>query len=160
MKNFRLLSQLLAITAGILFFTSCQQEETLSNAAIDDRTTLVGSQTNINFYGLGPTNELYQYRSSPFTQLQATTISGLRDGELLLAIDSRPSTRQLYGITNQDALYSIRISGFQPFTAMATKITIDSFKPSLEGTLRAMDFDPSSGSIKVVTDSGQNLNIS
>ena len=164
MRNLKLFGQFLALLSGLLFFVGCQQEETINpdNASLDDRTTTTTAYPNVTFYGLGSANELYTYRSGPpATMLSNAMITGLRDGEYMLAIDIRPVNRVLYGVSNMSMIYTITTSAFgtDPFgTAKAVSPT--PFTPALDGSLVGFDFDPRLDRIRIVTDNGQNLRIS
>jgi len=95
-----------------------------------------------------------------FIQSQ-TTITGLQPGEKLLVIDFRPSTGQLYGVTDLSRLYVIN-----PTTGAATLVGSGSFSPALDlggfrgfGVDLGFDFDPVTDRIRVVTVTGQNLRL-
>ena len=162
MKNFKfnLLGQFLALVSGLLLFAGCQ-EETVSpdNAAIEERysSSIMYSYPSAIVYGLGSLNELYLYRSGPPATLISTyKIDGLQDGESLLAIDFRPATGILYGVTNMNAIYTIRVgNGY----ALASRVTQDAFSPAIEGSSVGFDFNPSTDKITLITSAGQNLNI-
>jgi hypothetical protein len=151
---------------GLLFFAGCQKDDAASPAnSIDERSTTT-YVSSMNLYGLGTSNELYSYRSGPpATYMSETQIRGLREGEQMLAIDVRPATKQLYGVSNMSALYKI-----DPVTGVATPAaqsgtgtsgssTPTTFNPALDGSTVAMDFNPQTDRLKVMTDKGQNLTI-
>jgi hypothetical protein len=73
--------------------------------------------------------------------------------EELLAIDFRPATGQLYGISNQNRLYTIN-----PTTGVATQVGSDG-QFTLTGTAVGFDFNPTVDRIRVVTDSNQNFRL-
>jgi hypothetical protein len=90
-----------------------------------------------------------------------TTITGLQPGESLLALDFRPSTGKLYGVTDSSRLYVISLA-----TGVATQVGPGSFSPALNlGGIRGFavdlgfDFDPVADQIRVVTSTGQNLRL-
>jgi len=166
MRNLKLFGQMLALMTGLLFFAGCQKDDAASPAnSIDERSTTT-YVSSMNLYGLGPSNELYSYRSGPpATYMSETQIRGLRDGETMLAIDVRPATKTLYGVSSMSALYKI-----DPATGMATpaaqsgvgtsgSTSPTTFTPTLDGTTVAMDFNPQMDRLKVMTDKGQNLTI-
>jgi hypothetical protein len=79
----------------------------------------------------------------------------------LLAIDFRPSTGQLFGVTDLSRLYVIN-----PTTGVATQVGSGSFSPALNlGGIRGwavdlgFDFNPVVDRIRVVTPTGQNLRL-
>jgi hypothetical protein len=158
MRNFKLFAQFLALMTGLLFFAGCQQDETVSpaDATIDERNSSFSAFPNVNFYGLGTANDLYTYRSGPpATYMGQVRLTGLRDGEFMQAIDVRPATKGLYGVSNMSIIYQIN-----PATGVATPLSQVPFTPAIEGTTVGFDFNPSIDRIRLVTDSGQNLRIS
>lgn len=166
MRNFKLFGLVLTLLSGLIFFTGCQ-EETISPsdiASIDERNSaLVGTSPNTGFYGLGPANELYFYYSGPpVTLFSSTVITGLRDGERIIAIDIRPSTGHLYGVSDSSNIYWIRttlaMDSHTPI-AQAFLVSTEPLKPALEGTMVGFDFESKPERIRIVTDTGQNLTV-
>lgn len=82
-----------------------------------------------------------------------TTITGLLFGEVILAIDFRPSNGKLYGLSNQGRIYQIN-----PNTGAATLVGSGAFTqiPDVEV---GFDFDPVADVIRIVTPLGQNLRV-
>jgi hypothetical protein len=79
-------------------------------------------------------------------------ISGLQAGESLVGIDFRPRNRLLYGVSNQNAIYTI-----DPATGAAT--AAGSLSTALTGTVFGFDFNPRADRLRIVSDAGQNLRI-
>src|SRR6185295_3789953 len=72
---------------------------------------------------LTDSNKLLRFDSaSPGTIQSQTAITGLQSGEILLAIDFRPSNGKLYGVTNASRLYVI-----SPTTGAATQVGSGTF---------------------------------
>lgn len=104
-------------------------------------------------YGVTETNTLIRFETSaPATVAVVGPITDLLPGEQILAIDIRPLTGRLYGVSASH-LYLI-----DPASAVASLVAPDAFPVALTGAV-GMDFDPVSGAIRVVTDSGQNLRV-
>jgi Domain of unknown function (DUF4394)/CHRD domain/Calx-beta domain/Domain of unknown function (DUF4214) len=111
---------------------------------------------------LAESNKLIRFESTSPNFIQSrTTVTGLQPGEILLVIDFRPSTGQLYGVTDASRLYVIN-----PTTGAATQVGSGSFSPALDlGGIRGLavdlgfDFDPVADQIRVVTITGQNLRL-
>lgn len=164
MRNLRLFSQFLALITGLLFFAGCQQDDIASpgNASLDERNSSTLAYPNHNFYGLSSTNELYTYRSGPpATMLTSVPITGLRDEEMMMAIDIRPINRVLYGVSNMNYIYTIGTDAFGMVpVGTATAVSQTPFTPAIDGTVVGFDFDPRLDVIRIVTDNGQNLRIS
>ncbi|MGZ8540264.1 MAG: DUF4394 domain-containing protein [Chitinophagaceae bacterium] len=108
------------------------------------------------FYGLTSANEIVKYNAkSPGRALKTVTVTGLEANDELMAIDFRPATGQLYGVSRNSRLYIIN-----PETgATGGVIGLDAFSPEVYGTFVGFDFNPTVDRIRLVTDLGQNLRI-
>jgi trimeric autotransporter adhesin len=84
----------------------------------------------------------------------ARFITGLSAGETIVAIDFRPATGQLFGVSDGSRLYIIN-----PATGTATQVGTTPFTPALSGTVVGFDFNPTVDRIRVVTSTGQNLRL-
>jgi hypothetical protein len=158
MKNFKLMGQFFAFAMTLMMFVACEQEiATPDELAIEERSTTTVASYSGMFYGLSPANVIYTYRVGTTTTLVGSAkVGGLRDGELLLAIDVRPATKVLYGVSNMNAIYTINVtSGY----AIATLVSDVPFTPGIQGTTLGFDFNPSTDQITLVTNAGQNLKI-
>jgi hypothetical protein len=82
----------------------------------------------------------------------AVRISGLAEGETILAIDERPATGALYGLGSSSRLYVIN-----PISGVADAVADAPFSPRLSGSAFGFDFNPTVDRIRIVSDSGQNL---
>ena len=106
------------------------------------------------FYGLTTNNEIVKYNAkSPDQVLSIVAVTGLEAGDELMAIDFRPATGQLYGMSRNSRLYIINTET----GATGGVIGDDAFSPEVYGTFVGFDFDPVSDRIRLVTDLGQNL---
>ena len=103
-------------------------------------------------FGITDDNHLVTFDSEPTTALSDRAVTGLNgDNERIVAIDVRPATLQLYGISSADRLYRINVS-----TGAATGIgnALD-----LGGNNVGIDFNPAVDRLRVVTDAGQNVRV-
>lgn len=98
-----------------------------------------GGQALITFDSMTP---------SDFT---STTISGLAATEQILSIDYRPLTGQLYGLSDQNAIYTLN-----PASGMATRVG-SGFTDALNGGNFGFDFNPQIDRIRIVSDADQNF---
>lgn len=159
MRTSLLSAQFLALFAGLLIFTSCQQDETVmptDKVSIQGRSMSTPSIPSVVMYGLSTSNGLYTYYSGPPAKLMNhVPISGLKEGEVLMAIDVRPATRELYGVSNMSTIYTI-----DAVTGFAMAVSAIPFTPALAGSMVGFDFDPRTDLIRLVTDKDQNLRIS
>lgn len=111
---------------------------------------------DIPFYALSGGNKLDAYSTKdPATRTASVAITGLASGETLLAIDFRPATGQLYGISSASRLYIINQN-----TGAARAIGSGAFTPAVAGNLVGFDFNPTVDRIRLVTSTGQNLRLS
>ncbi|WP_153801075.1 DUF4394 domain-containing protein [Foetidibacter luteolus] len=115
-----------------------------------------GNKTfDLEFYGLTEGNTLVKlHGKKPGQSYSPVSVTGLQQGEKLLAIDFRPATGQLYGLGNSNRLYIIN-----HVTGAATALGTEAFTPALNGTVAGFDFNPTVDRIRVVTANGQNLRL-
>ena len=107
------------------------------------------------FYGLGENNEITGFTSgNPLKEHGTVSITGLQTSETILAIDYRPATGQLYGVSDMSRLYIIN-----PTTGVATAVSMTPFTPAIAGTNVGFDFNPTVDRIRLVTDQDQNLRL-
>lgn len=110
---------------------------------------------NLEFYGLSSSNALVKYNANaPETAISTVSITGLQTAEQLVAIDFRPATGQLYGVTNQSRVYFIN-----HLTGLAKSPAGTQFTPSISGNVVGFDFNPTVDRIRLVTSTGQNFRL-
>ena len=142
-----------------LSFFSCKKDNRFSTTS-DPSTALVQSDNtarikSVEFYALTSGNELVKYATgNPLREMGSKTITNLQSGETILAIDFRPATGQLYGVSNMSRLYIINLN-----SGNATAVGAAPFSPAINGTRVALDFNPTVDRIRLVTDNGQNLRL-
>lgn len=137
--------------------TACQKQAghpTFAAADIQSAKGGTAALKNTSFYALTSNNQLVHYLSgNPLKELAAATITGLAMGERLLAIDFRPATGQLYGVSTASKLYTINLTSF-----VATAVGAG-FTPMINGAQVGFDFNPTVDRIRLVTSAGQNLRL-
>ncbi len=98
------------------------------------------------------TNQLVFFDSTtPGTITRTLAVTGLVGGDVLLAIDTRPLTGQLYAIGTASTIYRIDTNtgvATAPGAALSTL---------LASTNVGFDFNPTVDRIRIITDTGQNL---
>jgi hypothetical protein len=77
-------------------------------------------------------------------------ITGLIPSEEVIDIDTRPATGDLVGLTSANRLLKI-----DPLTGQTTFMSLVSLQ--VEGSVRAMDFHPISGQLRIIGDNGQSM---
>lgn len=150
MKKNTFISTIIFNLCAVLFFCivlSCKKERTIINLPL--------SGPDQNFYVLADNNTLIGYNAKNIkTSSSKVTITGIGNTEKLLSIDFRPATGDLYAISDASKLYIINIT-----TGAARAISKAPFTPAISGTTVSMDFNPTLDKIRLVTNTGQNLNI-
>jgi hypothetical protein len=139
-----------------LALASCQKSMETDSPASETAATRAerASSKGTLFYALTTSNELVRYRSgNPLQELGSMAITGLASGEQLLAIDFRPATGQLYGVSSASKLYTIDLA-----TATASAVG-SGFTPAILGSDVGFDFNPTVDRIRLVTNTGQNLRL-
>ncbi len=133
----------LALMATTLFLT---------NACRSDNER---SKYDINVIALTNDNNLLTVNADfPSQTIKKTLITGLRTNEKILGIDFRPSTGQLYGVSDSSRLYTINTQ-----TGAASAIGASPFVPALNGSIVGFDFNPTVDRIRMETNTGQNLRL-
>ena len=103
--------------------------------------------------GLTTTDALVSFDSSrPDVLSVPLPISGLQAGETVLAIDSRPTTGQLFGLGSTGRIYNI-----DPLTGATAQVGPGPIATTLTGTDFDIDFRSSSSVMRIVSDSGMDL---
>ena len=148
------------VVAGGMLFSSCSkqmenQNELAAPAFLQAGKNLPAPKNTV-FYALTNNNELVKYASgNPLSELSDVNITGLLSPtEKLLAIDFRPATGQLYGVTNMSRLYVIN-----QLTGVASAVSATPFSPAINGTQVGFDFNPTVDRIRLVTNNDQNIRL-
>ncbi|MFY9572608.1 MAG: DUF4394 domain-containing protein, partial [Blastocatellia bacterium] len=107
-------------------------------------------------YAVTTSNQLVSFDSAtPGTTSTPVAITGMQAGEIVLGIDFRPATGQLYALGNTARIYTInRVTG------AATAVSAGPFATPLNGTEFGFDFNPTVDLIRVVSDLEQNFRVS
>jgi hypothetical protein len=139
------------LSTGCLLFalTACQKDD------YGKFPLPTPSKINTTFYALAAGVALDKFSVDDVQNIASSaTITGLQAGERILAIDFRPATGQLYGLSSSSRLYVIN-----PQTGAARAIGAEPFSPLLSGDIAGFDFNPTVDRIRVVTSTGQNLRL-
>lgn len=79
-------------------------------------------------------------------------VLGVPFGQRIVGLDRRPSTGELYVLTDADGLYTV-----SPQTAAATPVLADPI--GLAGTRAGFDFNPQADRLRILSDTDQNLRL-
>jgi len=106
------------------------------------------------FYGITLDNKLVTFQSdSPLALRTSVPLSGLASRESILALDVRPNSGELYGLSSRSRLYVI-------YPGSGTVRPVGGpFTPGLQGRSFGFDFDPLADDLRVVSDTRQNLRL-
>jgi hypothetical protein len=147
--------------SGSAFFFSCQKElqplptETENSFTNTTARKAANDIGDLVFYALAAGNRIDQFSvdksESTISSLQVT---GLMDGERLLAIDFRPATGQLYGVGSTGRLYVINLN-----SGVARAVSSTPFTQDLTEGIVGFDFNPTVDRIRLVTSTGRNLRL-
>ena len=140
----------------LLSLVSCKKEMTpgLPPADVVSSTLPVKDRINIIFYAISGGTTIDKLSTVDRLPISSATLMGLQPGETILAIDFRPATGQLYGVSSASKLYVIN-----PESGATRMIGAAAFTPALETGVAAFDFNPTVDRIRLVTSSGQNLRL-
>lgn len=101
----------------------------------------------------GPAFNLISFNTAtPAIIISSVGITGLQASELVLGIDFRPATGQLFALGSTSRLYTINLS-----TGVATQVGTGQFTTLLNGTNFGFDFNPTIDRIRVVSDAEQSI---
>lgn len=128
---------------------------------IGDGETLIGLALMAPGEAVGPAigltleNELIWFDVSAPDMIEGRVdVTGLMDGDVLVGIDFRPATGELFAIGEMSVIYSIDHE-----TGEATAIADAPVDPMLEDTLLGFDFNPTVDRIRVDVSTSQNLRL-
>ena len=142
----------------VLTLGSCQEDfNSPTTAEVDSAadSQLHSTKYDITYYALEDGLKLHKFNTNnPEKILKVINFTGLQSGEKILAIDFRPATGQLYGLSSDSRIYVINLK-----SGAVNMIGAGPFTPALEGKLAGFDFNPTVDRIRVVTNSGQNLRL-
>ncbi|MGB3533613.1 MAG: DUF4394 domain-containing protein [Microcoleaceae cyanobacterium] len=103
------------------------------------------------FFALTDDNALVSFRGDNPAETSSTAVTGLEG--VLLGIDVRPATGEIYGITTANSIYTI-----DPDTGMATFESMLNI-PFEGGTISGFDFNPVADRLRLVGDNDQDFRI-
>lgn len=118
-------------------------------------TVMTVPKPDVTFYVLSEGKQLMKINAMNAEMATATTpITGLLANDALTAIDFRPATSELYGISTMSRLYVINQE-----TGVARVVGAVALTTPVSGSAVALDFNPTVDRIRLVTNTGQNLRL-
>lgn len=150
------------LLSGLVTFFSCTKDQDNLSSSAEDFPALGIKDfyrdlytKDVNVYALVDSNTLVKYTArQTFSEDKTVSITGLQASEKILAIDFRPASGQLYGVSNQSRIYIINQN-----TGAAVAVSATPFTPAISGTQVGFDFNPTVDRIRLVTNTGQNLRL-
>ena len=138
---------LIAASALVLGFSTISCKDNAKNIDV--------IKPDLTFFVLSNGSQLLKINANNSATATATTpITGLLPSDLLTAIDFRPATGELYGVSSQSRIYVINQE-----TGVARVIGTTALNPTISGTAVGLDFNPTVDRIRLVTNTGQNLRL-
>ncbi len=146
-----------------LSLVACKKDlSSVNENTLEPSSLVFKSNTNnpegIIFYALaGITLDKYS-TSNPEMIISSAMITGLQAGEMILGIDFRPKTGQLYALGSNSRVYIVN-----PTTGVATFAfsftTAAGMQVLLSGTSFGFDFNPQVDRLRIISNTGQNLRV-
>lgn len=142
------------------FSNACTTTNTSCTVVLNSNATVSAlftgtppAQGTGEYFAVTDSNKLISFnRATPGTIQTSTAITGLQGSERVLGMDFSPLNGKLYAITNQNRVYSV-----DEQTAVASNAKV--IATPLSGSNFGVDFDPVTGLMRVISDSGQNLRV-
>jgi hypothetical protein len=117
-------------------------------------SVVAGVASAQTFFGLTTTNRIFKFDASDPTRVMINQkITGMQENELMLSIDFRPRTGELYGLGSSSRLYKI-----DQTNGRATSVG-GQFSTRLNGVEFDIDFNPTVDRIRLTSSRGQNLRL-
>jgi len=128
---------------------------TIMSSCKKDDAVVTPAKPDVTFYALADGKQLLKINAMNSEMATATvSITGLMTNDVLTAIDFRPATGELYGVSAMNRLYVINQE-----TGTARVIGAAALNPTISGTAVGLDFNPTVDRIRLVTNTGQNLRL-
>ena len=108
------------------------------------------TQPNRTLYATTQDNRLATINTATSSS-RTKAFRGLNTNETMIGLDFGPRDGKLYGISNQNRIYTI-----DPSSAQASAIGSSAFMPSMIGTAFGMDFNPTVNRIRIHGNTGFN----
>ena len=113
----------------------------------------------VRIYGLDGANNLVEFGSRSEDAVRRREITGLQPGEILVGIDYRAGSPNLYAVGNTSRLYIIETGDEGDDDDVIARPVAGPFVPALEGEAFGTDFHPGADRLRVHGSGGQNLRL-
>ena len=119
----------------------------------------ISSARSEQIYGLSDDGELFSFDSAtPGTVSGEVNVTGVTSGQLLVGIDFRPATGQLYALSYESTFGASQLYVIDPLSGVATTVG-SGFNLNTGSGSMGFDFNPSVDRIRVVFESGDNYRL-
>ncbi len=106
-------------------------------------------------YATTQDNRLVKFGSeNPTSSASSMALTGMASGEVMLGIDFGPRDGKLYGVSNQNRIFTI-----DPMTGSSSAIGSSAFAPGITGAAIGMDFNPTVNRIRIHSDADYNVRL-
>lgn len=145
--------------------TKLQRRAGIAAAAIASCATLA-APAGASFHGqpgyaLDSANRIHTFALGNPAGATAKPITGLAAGDVLVGIDERPRTGQLYGVAKGSGgtatAYTINPATGAATSAFALSNSVSLTPVVLTGTSFGVDFNPAADALRIIGNDGQNL---
>ena len=132
---------------------SCNDDDPMP--IVENPEDEMGMAPEVSFTALTNDNRIARFDARQLNSpMDVMDITGLESGEMIVSIDYRPATGQLYALGSTSRIYIINENN-----GMATPLGDAAFSPAINGDNASLDFNPTVDRIRLVTASGQNLRL-
>jgi trimeric autotransporter adhesin len=142
-----------ATNVGAIVSSSADTSKLRGLTAISSSKIVNPIATNSRFLALSNTNTLASFNPGNPRAVRSIAVTGLKSGETLLGIDTRPANGLIYGLTSASNLYTL-----DPNSGAASLVSTMS-QPFTGTTVAGFDFNPVADRLRLVGDNDQSLRI-
>lgn len=132
----------------------------MANTAMAQVCGTNGTLNNLEVVGLTDSQpqQLVCFReATPQTTRAIGAVTGLNQNETIVGIDFRPSNGTLVGLTNQARL--VVLNQQNGAATLLSSLNVGGQPQQLQGNSFGVDFNPTSGALRITSNTGQNLRV-
>jgi trimeric autotransporter adhesin len=142
-----------ATNVGAIVSSSADTSKLQGLATVSSSKIVNPIATNSRFLALSNANTLASFNPGNPQAVRSIAVTGLKSGETLLGIDTRPANGLVYGLTTASNLYTL-----DPNSGAASLVSTLS-QPFAGTTVTGFDFNPVADRLRLVGDNDQSLRI-
>ncbi|AFY92485.1 DUF4394 domain-containing protein [Chamaesiphon minutus] len=142
-----------ATNSGAIVSSSADTSKLRGLATVSSSKIVNPIATNSRFLALSNANTLASFNPGNPRAVRSIAVTGLKSGETLLGIDTRPANGLIYGLTSASNLYTL-----DPNSGAASLVSTLS-QPFTGTSVTGFDFNPVADRLRLVGDNDQSLRI-